>query len=500
MNPVGGMGHGFKIGGIHFGGHAAGTMGNQEESNTEMEDAQTSDSPDEQAFPGLMHRPLAIAPIVPGQTVHAHASDKPKRPKYPTMDVSPVEMALKVQLKAHREHQRKLKELKMKLRRLREKLRKLKADYNYNDDEEETEKSEMETLKDLKQATEQAIRELQEEAVRANKRKGLKKLIFIHNIRDSKGHKAEFGKTSTLEDLGTDLLALIDSNTNKPTSGPVRDGPTRSRPPVFIPATPTTERAEKKGPLHDDTQSLTELEKQAEQEVDSIANKKKVKQQTLNTGLKIKIPEAVPVTHKGNAHAAVMTLEESAAPHASLPVHMRPQVIKTPQGQRLLNPIQLNNLAQILPEPVDNTRERKFQQSRPTGNGTMERKHPPDYFSIGCWRDQPQRALPSLEGIFPMLDGNDYKARQFAIKKCSVIARVQGFPAFALENGGQCLGGKDILETYNMYGASGACKRDGKGGPWSMEVYKFIRHIPARRGSIARTENQHRLSLSRSRP
>lgn len=60
----------------------------------------------------------------------------------------------------------------MKLRRLREKLRKLKADYNYNDDEEETEKSEMETLKDLKQATEQAIRELQEEAVRANKRKG----------------------------------------------------------------------------------------------------------------------------------------------------------------------------------------------------------------------------------------------------------------------------------------------------------------------------------------
>ena len=105
--------------------------------------------------------------------------------------------------------------------------------------------------------------------------KGVKKLIFIHNIPDSKGHKPEFGKASTLEDLGTDLLALIDSNTNKPTSGPVRDGPTRSRPPVFIPAAPTTERAEKKEPLHDDTQSLTELEKQAEQEVDYISNKKK---------------------------------------------------------------------------------------------------------------------------------------------------------------------------------------------------------------------------------
>ena len=81
--------------------------------------------------------------------------------------------------------------------------------------------------------------------------------------------------------------------------------------------------------------------------------------------------------------------------------------------------------------------------------------------------------MPSLEGIFPMLDGNDYMLRKFAIKKCSTIARVQGFPAFALENGGQCLGGKDILKTYNMYGGSSACKADGRGGPWSMEVYKF---------------------------
>ena len=70
----------------------------------------------------------------------------------------------------------------MKLRRLREKLRKLKADYNYNDDEEETEKSEMETLKDLKQATEQAIRELQEEAVRASKRKGWNMSCIIKEV------------------------------------------------------------------------------------------------------------------------------------------------------------------------------------------------------------------------------------------------------------------------------------------------------------------------------
>ena len=60
----------------------------------------------------------------------------------------------------------------MKLRRLRTKLRKLKAQYQYSEDEEQSEKSEMDTLQDLKRATEQAIRELQVEAAKANKRKG----------------------------------------------------------------------------------------------------------------------------------------------------------------------------------------------------------------------------------------------------------------------------------------------------------------------------------------
>ena len=53
------------------------------------------------------------------------------------------------------------------------------------------------------------------------------------------------------------------------------------------------------------------------------------------------------------------------------------------------------------------------------------------------------------------------------------VAWQQRFLAFAVENGGQCYGGKDILRTYNMYGPSQGCKKDGKGGPWSMEVYKF---------------------------
>lgn len=66
-------------------------------------------------------------------------------------------------------------DLKMKLRRLRAKLRKLKAEYQYSEDEEQSEKSEMDTLQDLKRATEQAIRELQVEAAKANKRKGERK-------------------------------------------------------------------------------------------------------------------------------------------------------------------------------------------------------------------------------------------------------------------------------------------------------------------------------------
>jgi hypothetical protein len=63
--------------------------------------------------------------------------------------------------------------------------------------------------------------------------------------------------------------------------------------------------------------------------------------------------------------------------------------------------------------------------------------------------------------------------RKFAIRKCAQVARVQGFYAFAIENGGHCLGGKNILQTYSMYGPSRACRQHGKGGPWSMEVYKF---------------------------
>ena len=61
------------------------------------------------------------------------------------------------------------------------------------------------------------------------------------------------------------MLALIESN--KPNSGSASAGATLARHPTHTPAAPTTQKAQKKEPVEDDTTSLTELEKQAEQEV-----------------------------------------------------------------------------------------------------------------------------------------------------------------------------------------------------------------------------------------
>jgi hypothetical protein len=41
---------------------------------------------------------------------------------------------------------------------------------------------------------------------------------------------------------------------------------------------------------------------------------------------------------------------------------------------------------------------------------------------VGCYRDTEDRAIPTLEGTDPILDG-DYKSRQNAIAKCADAAR-----------------------------------------------------------------------------
>ena len=91
---------------------------------------------------------------------------------------------------------------------------------------------------------------------------------------------------------------------------------------------------------------------------------------------------------------------------------------------------------------------------------------------MGCWRDYPDRIVPSLENTSNLLK-NGYRIRQDSIKKCAQVAHEQGFVAFALENGGQCFSGSQLLQRYKMYGHSMDCGKDGRGGDYAMEVYVF---------------------------
>lgn len=78
--------------------------------------------------------------------------------------------------------------------------------------------------------------------------------------------------------------------------------------------------------------------------------------------------------------------------------------------------------------------------------------------------------MPSLENTSTLLrDG--YRVRRDSVKKCAQVAKQQGFKAFAVENGGQCFGGKNLLQIYKKYGRSRDCANNGRGGDYAMEVY-----------------------------
>ena len=94
----------------------------------------------------------------------------------------------------------------------------------------------------------------------------------------------------------------------------------------------------------------------------------------------------------------------------------------------------------------------------------------PRYTTIGCFKDQGNRAIPSLEGQDSILDDN-YQARQDSIEKCYKAAKKRGFHIFAVQNGGWCASSATAGKTFNKYGKSTACKSDGEGGPWANQVY-----------------------------
>ena len=92
------------------------------------------------------------------------------------------------------------------------------------------------------------------------------------------------------------------------------------------------------------------------------------------------------------------------------------------------------------------------------------------YTSIGCYKDQNNRAIPTNEGSSPILDGA-YSARQDAIKKCYTVAKAKGDKIFALQDGGWCASAPDE-NSYNKYGAATNCS-NGLGGGWANDVYRI---------------------------
>lgn len=89
---------------------------------------------------------------------------------------------------------------------------------------------------------------------------------------------------------------------------------------------------------------------------------------------------------------------------------------------------------------------------------------------MGCYKDTADRAISTLEGADPVLDGS-YKSRQKAVEKCAVAARRKGFHLFAVQDGGWCVANATAEKTFNKYGKSNDCKNDGEGGGWANNVY-----------------------------
>jgi len=95
-----------------------------------------------------------------------------------------------------------------------------------------------------------------------------------------------------------------------------------------------------------------------------------------------------------------------------------------------------------------------------------------NFISIGCYYPgAAPRAIPSLEGQDPRLDGGNYKTRKDAIEKCASVAKQRGYKVFALQDGGMCSSSSTAHMTFQTYGWSSQCKSDGRGGRIANHVY-----------------------------
>ncbi|XP_002734997.1 uncharacterized protein LOC100371411 [Saccoglossus kowalevskii] len=102
----------------------------------------------------------------------------------------------------------------------------------------------------------------------------------------------------------------------------------------------------------------------------------------------------------------------------------------------------------------------------------VERSTLPKYKHVGCYKDEGNRAIPTLEGTDIRLDG-DYSTRSNPIQKCAEVARDLGYSMFAVQDGGWCASSANAENTFAIYGASSLCS-NGEGGAWANDVYRLI--------------------------
>ncbi|CAK8684024.1 unnamed protein product [Clavelina lepadiformis] len=84
---------------------------------------------------------------------------------------------------------------------------------------------------------------------------------------------------------------------------------------------------------------------------------------------------------------------------------------------------------------------------------------------LGCWVDQEESAIPSIDLDDDVIGDARYK--------CFVTAMRRGFSVFALQEDGKCFSSENAESTFTKYGPSENCDVDGGGGELANEVYEL---------------------------
>jgi len=74
-----------------------------------------------------------------------------------------------------------------------------------------------------------------------------------------------------------------------------------------------------------------------------------------------------------------------------------------------------------------------------------------DLRRLGCFHDSQARAIPSLEGQDPVLDG-DHTTRRDAVRKCALAAKKREHKVYVVMSNGQCSSGADTAKNFARFG------------------------------------------------